>query len=326
MPQTGVLVTGGAGFVGSHLCKELLDRGYQVTCYDSLDPTLMNPRTLEFLGLSNRSAFQRVEGNVLDFSAVARAVKGHDAVIHAAAIASVDRSIKSPRDAVETSVMGTLNVLEAAREVGVNRVHYVSTDEVYGQSAGGLFHEHSPSVPRNPYAAGKAGGEAIVHAWGATFGLNTTITNSCNTYGPFQALDKLIPRLTARAALGMTLPVYGDGLHVREWLHITDHVAAIVLVLENGQPGESYCVGSGERVMNLEVTQRILDCAGPTGSRIEHIEDRRGHDRRYAVDASKIRALGWKPQCSFDYELEKTANWYFEYRAWWEHFADLNSV
>lgn len=312
-------MTGGAGFIGLHLCEALLRQRHTVTCYDSLAPQLVNPHAAQ--ELEGRTGFRLVPGDVLDLAALQRAFTDHDVVIHAAAIASVDRSIRSPVDAIDTNARGTLYVLEAARRCGIERVHYVSTDEVYGHTEAGTFDERSPSRPRNPYAAGKAGGEAVLHAYGASYGLKVTITNACNTYGPRQALDRLIPRLIVRAILGKSLPVYGDGQHIREWLHVDDHVAAILEVLDKGAPGGTYCVGSGERVSNLSIAQQIAEHVGLGQDGIELVEDRRGHDRRYAVDSSRLQELGWRPEQGFDAGLIETVKWYLDNRIWWEHFV-----
>jgi len=323
MRPSRVLVTGGAGFVGSHLCRELLQRGRDVTCFDVLDGGIVNPATLASLrsaALRSHADFTFVEGDVRDFDAVRRCVAGHEYVIHSAAVSSVDRSLQLPYEAVKVNVMGTLNVMAAAREFGVRRVHYVSTDEVWGQIDRGSFTEHSPIQPRNPYAAGKVGGEAIAFAWGTSFGLDVTITNACNTYGPFQKPDKLVPLSVVRALRGERPQVYGDGQHVREWIHVEDHVAAVLRVFEDGQPGERYPVGTGERLSNLDVIRLILEQFGDGGDRIEHVADRVGHDRRYALDGTKLRALGWAPTRNFDKGLLETIEWYKYNAAWWRHF------
>ncbi len=319
MEPSRVLVTGGVGFLGAHLCRELLRQGHEVTCYDLLDGDLVNPATARELRAYPK--FRFVKGDILRPRSLRRRMTGHAVVIHCAAVASVDRSLKLPHKAVEVNVIGTLNVLEAARESGVPRVHYVSTDEVWGEIAEGAFTESSPAHPRNPYAAGKAGGEAVALAWGTTFGIDVTVTNSCNTYGPFQKPDKLVPRSIVRAIRGQRLTVYGDGQHVREWVHVDDHVAAILLVLEKGTLGERYCVGTGERFTALEVVRMVGDHFGCPEDRIEYQYDRMVNDRRYALDATKLRELGWSPTYDFEKGLIQTLEWYEHNEKWWRHFG-----
>jgi dTDP-glucose 4,6-dehydratase len=228
------------------------------------------------------------------------------------------------------NVNGTCNVVDAARQVGVNRVHYVSTDEIFGHATNGSFSEESPSAPRNPYAAGKLGGEGIVQAYGGTFGMYMTITNSVNNYGRHQSPDKLISRLTIRGLQGKTLPIYGDGKQVREWIDVRDHAAAITHVLEHGGKGERYCVGTGETHENIEVIGTIYKRLGLGETALEYVPDRKGHDIRYSVNASKIRALGWAPKNDFRDSLAETVDWYADNREWWKyylpHYPDLQPV
>jgi dTDP-glucose 4,6-dehydratase len=321
MAPDRILVTGGVGFIGSHLCETLLRRGYAVTCYDILRADLVNPATLDrFAGFSR---FTFVEDDILNSERLRASMTGHDAVIHSAAVSSVDRSLRSPGEAITVNVTGTLNVLEAARDVGVPRVHYVSTDEVWGQISHGHFHEDSPTRPRNPYAAGKAGGEAIALAWGSTYGINVTITNACNTYGPYQKPDKLIARSIVRLLRGDRPTIYGDGKHIREWIHVEDHAAAILAVLEEGERGERYCVGSGERFSTLDVVRSILAHFGAVDDRVEFMDDRVSNDRRYALDSAALQKLGWRPGLEFDEGLTKTVEWYTQNERWWKYFADV---
>lgn len=311
-------VTGGAGFLGSRLSEQLISEGYYVRCFDNLDPLTTNPQTVRELVISPH--FELIEGDLLDLSKLKSELGNPDVIIHCAAIAAVDRSIRNPREAVEINTIGTLNLMEAARERGVKRVHYVSTDEVFGHSKDAAFNESSPSKPRNPYAAGKLGGEGIVTAWGATFGMEVTITNSVNNYGPRQSPDKLIPRLTVRGLMGKTLPVYGDGQQIREWLFVDDHVGAILHVLDHGTFNERYVVGSGERSANMDVVRNILHFLNLSDAAIEYIEDRKGHDVRYAVDSSKLRSLGWSPAWTFEEGIRATIEWYKSNRHWWEYY------
>ena len=311
-------VTGGAGFIGSRLSEKLIHEGYKVRCFDNLDPLTINPQTVNELILSPH--FELIEGDILDLTKLKRELGNPDVIIHCAAIAAVDRSIRNPQEAVEINTTGTMNVIEAAREKGAKRVHYVSTDEVFGHSKDAAFNENSPSKPRNAYAAGKLGGEGIVTAWGATYGMEVTITNSVNNYGLRQSPDKLIPRLTVRGLLGKSLPVYGDGQQIREWLFVDDHVDAILHVLDHGTFNQRYLVGSGERKANIDVVNKILQFLNLPNAAIEYIEDRKGHDMRYAVDSSKIRALGWSPKWTFEEGIEQTIEWYKNNKHWWEYY------
>lgn len=313
------LITGGAGFVGSHACRTLLEQGKKVTCYDMVDPKSAHTATL--LELARNPNFEFVRGNILDLPALERVLGRHpDAVLHFGAISAVDRSIRNPLEAIAINGMGTANVLEAARQNGVPRFHYVSTDEVFGHSVHGAFDEGTQCSPRNPYAAGKLAGEAAALAYGTTFGMEVTITNCVNNYGSHQAPDKLIPRLTVRGLTGNKLPVYGDGKQVREWIYVDDHVKAVLHVLDHGTFGERYCVGTGETHQNIEIVQRIMAMLNLDESSIAYVEDRKGHDLRYAVDATKLQLLGWKPEHSFQESLDETINWYKDNQSWWRYF------
>lgn len=326
--KTEIFVTGGVGFVGYHLCNLLLSKGHRVVCYDKLDRKTTNPATIRELKRS--PDFELIEGDILDLPTLTSAIKRPDAIIHLAAISSVDQSIKNPIEAVQINGIGTLNVLEAARAKGINRIHYASTDEVFGHSESGVFDENTSTNPRNPYAAGKLAGEAICHAWQATYKVDTTISNSANNFGTHQVPEKLIPRLTVRAIQGNTLPVYGDGKQVREWIHVKDHASAIYHILLHGLSGEKYCVGSGEQVENLQIVKTILNVLHLTDSSIQHVEDRKGHDLRYALDSSKIQSLGWKPDSHLSDSLSSTIEWYLQNISWWEYyiqfFPDLRKI
>jgi dTDP-glucose 4,6-dehydratase len=306
-----VLVTGGAGFIGSHFVKRLVAAGDDVVVLDKLTYA-GNPANLDGVGA------ELVVGDIADEAAVERAATGCEAIVNFAAETHVDRSILSPRDFIHTDVVGTQTLLEWARAKGARYVQ-VSTDEVYGDlEAGGRSLEGDPLRPSSPYSAAKAGGDLQVLAYVRTYGVNASITRGANTYGPSQYPEKLIPLFVTNALDGEPLPVYGDGKQVREWLHAEDHCAAIELVLREGAPGEAYNVG-GEEFENLEVTHRILELTGVDPSLIRHVEDRAGHDRRYALDDAKLRALGWSPRHSFgELGLPETVGWYREHRGWWE--------
>jgi dTDP-glucose 4,6-dehydratase len=306
-----VLVTGGAGFIGSHFVKRLVAAGDEVVVLDKLT----------YAG--NRANLAEVEhtlvvGDIADPDAVARAAGGCDAIVNFAAETHVDRSILGPQEFVHTDVLGTLTLLEWAR-VNDTRFVQVSTDEVYGDlEQGHRARETDRLSPSSPYSAAKAGGDLQVLAYVRTYDVAASITRGANTYGPNQYPEKLVPLFVTNALDGLPLPVYGDGKQVREWLHAHDHCAGIELVLREGVPGEIYNVG-GEDHENLEVTHRILELTGADPASIRHVEDRAGHDRRYAVDDGKLRALGWAPQHSFgEGGLPETVDWYREHRAWWE--------
>lgn len=306
-----VLVTGGAGFIGSHFVKRLVARGDDVVVLDKLTYA-GNPANLDGVDVP------LVVGDIADPVAVGKAGTGCDAVVNFAAETHVDRSVLDPSEFVRTNVHGPMTLLEWARESGARMVQ-VSTDEVYGDlEAGGASLETDALRPSSPYSASKAGGDLLVPAYARTYGVNASTTRGANTYGPNQYPEKLIPLFSTNAFDGIPLPVYGDGKQVREWLHVRDHCAAIELVLHEGAPGEAYNVG-GEARENLHVTRRILELTGAPADLVRHVEDRAGHDRRYCVDDTRVRALGWVPQHRFDEDgLADTVAWYRDNRAWWE--------
>jgi dTDP-glucose 4,6-dehydratase len=306
-----VLVTGGAGFIGSHFVRRLVGAGDEVVVLDKLTYA-GNPSNLDGVGA------ELVVGDIADPDAVAGAAAGCDAIVNFAAETHVDRSILTPRDFIVTDIVGTQTLLEWARAHDTRFVQ-VSTDEVYGDlEQGGRASESDPLLPSSPYSASKAGGDLQVLAYVRTYGVDASITRGANTYGPRQYPEKLVPLFVTNALDGLPLPVYGDGRQVREWLHAEDHCAAIELVLRQGKPGEAYNIG-GEDFENLEVTWRILELTGADPALIRHVEDRAGHDRRYSVDDTKLRELGWSPGQSFGEQgLPDTVVWYRENRAWWE--------
>jgi dTDP-glucose 4,6-dehydratase len=307
-----ILVTGGAGFIGSHFVRHLVAQGGDVVVLDKLT----------YAG--NRANLEGIEhefheGDIADADAVARAADGVEAIVNFAAETHVDRSILGPAEFILTDVLGTQVLLDHARHHGTRLVQ-VSTDEVYGDVPLGAAAsaEDAPLRPSSPYSASKAGGDMQVLAYVRTYGVDASITRGANTYGPRQYPEKFLPLFVTNALDGEPLPVYGDGKQRREWLHVGDHCTAIDLVLRRGAAGEAYNIGGQERE-NLEVVRRILDLTGARPELVRHVEDRPGHDRRYAVDSSKLRALGWAPQRSFDTGgLEETVDWYRSNREWWE--------
>jgi dTDP-glucose 4,6-dehydratase len=306
-----VLVTGGAGFIGSHFAKRLAAAGDKVIVLDKLTYS-GNPANLEGAEL------EFVEGDICNPEAVAAAAEGCDAVVNFAAETHVDRSIHGASEFIETDVLGTYVLLDWARETGARLVQ-VSTDEVYGDvEPGGSSREDDPLRPSSPYAASKAGGDLQVLAAVRTHGVDAAITRGSNTYGPNQYPEKIIPLFVTNALDGEPLPLYGDGRQVRDWLHVEDHCAAVELVLREGAGGEVYNLGGGEELENRDLTRTILELTGADRSLVRHVEDRLGHDRRYSLEVSKLRALGWVPQRTLADGLPETVAWYRENRQWWE--------
>jgi dTDP-glucose 4,6-dehydratase len=268
--------------------------------------------------VADHPGYRFVHADIADADAVAGAIDGCDIVVNFAAESHVDRSILDPGEFIQTDVVGTAVLLAAAREAGVKRFVQVSTDEVYGSIAEGAFKETDPITPSSPYSASKAGGDLQVLAWHNTFGLDAVITRGSNTYGPRQYPEKLIPLFVTNALDGEPLPVYGDGLQIRDWLHVEDHCTGIWNAMEKGVAGEVYNVGGGDEETNLEITRRILELTGCDPGLVRHVTDRPGHDRRYALDTTKSQALGWKPAHDFADGLAETVAWYKENRDWWE--------
>ena len=305
-----VLVTGGCGFIGSHFVKRLVAVGDEVVVLDKLTYS-GNSANIEGVDC------ELVEGDVADAGAVEQAGKGCKAVVNFAAESHVDRSILEAGDFIRTDVYGTHVLLEWARKSGA-RFLQVSTDEVYGDVPMDISSkEDDPLRPSSPYSASKAGGDLQVLAYVRTYGLNASITRGANTYGPNQYPEKLIPLFVTNALDGHPLPVYGDGRQRREWLHVEDHCAAVELVLREGAGGGIYNVGGDERE-NLEIVNRIVQLTGAGPALVRHVEDRPGHDRRYSVDSSRLRALGWEPRQDLEAGLEETVAWYRDNRSWWQ--------
>lgn len=318
-----LLVTGGAGFIGSNFIHYWLKQ--------HPDDEVINLDKLTYAGnletlkdVEKNPHYSFVHADITDPKAVLSAMDGVDTVVHFAAESHVDRSILEPSPFVLTNVLGAQVLLDAALKTGVKRFHHVSTDEVFGSlelNSPEKFHEQTPYDPRSPYAASKAASDHFVRAYHETYGLPITITNCSNNFGPYMFPEKLIPLAITNLMEGKTVPVYGDGLNVRDWLYVEDHCRAIDLVLEKGTIGETYCVGGvTEDISNVDVVKKIIALMGESEDKIEYVKDRLGHDRRYAIDWSKIqKELGWEPQYSFDQWLEKTVQWYKDNEAWWRH-------
>jgi dTDP-glucose 4,6-dehydratase len=316
-----LLVTGGMGFIGSNFVRHIL-REHPTARVVNLDKVTYagNPRNLADIAGDPRYTF--VQADICDAGAVAEALAAHrpDQIVHCAAETHVDRSILGAGDFVRTNVEGTRVLLDAARAAGVRRFLQVSTDEVYGSlGATGAFTETSLLQPNSPYAASKTGADVLARAYHVTYGLPVIITRTCNNYGPYQFPEKFIPLMVVNALRGASLPIYGDGLYVREWLHVEDHCRALAAVLAAGQPGAVYNIGSGEERANLEVAREILRLTGRPETLLAHVTDRPGHDRRYALDHSKIRReIDWAPAIAFSAGLRHVVEWYRRHEAWWQ--------
>ncbi|MCX2968309.1 MULTISPECIES: dTDP-glucose 4,6-dehydratase [Streptomyces] len=314
---TRILVTGGAGFIGSHYVKALLAPGSQVrvTVLDRLTYA-GNPANLD--SVRTHPGFRFVTGDVCDPRTVDAVVAEADEVVHLAAETHVDRSITGGQEFARTNVLGTQVLLDAAVRHGVRRFVHVSTDEVYGTLAHGSWPEDHPLRPSSPYSASKASGDLLALGYHTTHGLDVRVTRCCNNYGPRQYPEKIIPLFVTRLLSGRTVPLYGSGDHRREWLHVEDHVTALERVRTDGRAGEIYNVGSGTELSNTELTGLLLEHCGAGWDRVERVPDRPGHDRRYAVDTTKItRELGWAPRHRLTTALAETVAWYRAHPDWW---------
>ena len=313
-----LLVTGGAGFIGSNYVRWVLEHtDDEVTVYDALTYA-GNESTLKDVAEANPSRYRFIHANICDLAAFTEAAKGHDAVLHFAAESHVDRSIAGPEDFVVTNCVGTNAVMHACRQLGIERVVHISTDEVYGSVEVGDSVESDLLEPRSPYSASKAGSDLIALSYYTTYGLPVTVTRSSNNFGPWQYPEKVIPLFATNLLDGKKVPLYGDGLNKRDWLYVADNCGAVDAVLRSGQPGQIYNIGAGNELANRELTERLLSLAGVGEEMIEYVEDRLGHDRRYSVDISKVRGLGWSPSRKLEDALEETFAWYRDNRWWWE--------
>ncbi len=312
------LVTGGLGFIGSAFIRLLAAEHPEIEIVNLDAMTYAaNPANLAQLPAGARYRF--VKGDITDPSAVAEGIgEGVDAIVNFAAETHVDRSILDPEAFLRTDILGTHTLLEAVRERGIARYLQVSTDEVYGDVESGESVESSPLRPRSPYSASKAGGDLQVLAYRATYSLPVLITRGSNTYGPYQYPEKLIPLFVTNLIDDQSVPLYGDGLQVRDWLHVEDHARGILSVLERGELGEVYNIGGGNPRTNIEITRRLLaGCGRAFESHVRHVADREGHDRRYAISSAKAHALGWRPQIDFERGLEESIDWYRKHESWW---------
>jgi len=317
-----LLVTGGAGFIGSNFILYWMKQypNDEIINFDSLTyaGNLENLKSIE-----KNPNYKFIKGDIVNLDEVEKAMGGVDIVVHFAAESHVDRSIKKPSDFIMTNVVGTQVLLDSALRNEIKRFHHISTDELFGSlnlESKDKFSERSQYNPRSPYSASKAGSDHLVRAYFVTYNLPITITNCSNNFGPYQLPEKMIPLAITNILEGKEVPVYGDGFYIRDWLYVEDHCRAIDMVLQKGKIGETYCVGGlTQDINNLEVVKKILRILGKDDSFIEFVKDRPGHDRKYAIDWSKIKnELGWQPMHSFDEWLKKTVEWYKNNEGWWK--------
>jgi dTDP-glucose 4,6-dehydratase len=311
-----LFVTGGAGFIGSNYTRWVLGSSDDsVTVFDALTyaGNLDNLR-----GLDEDPRFAFVKGDITDRDAVLSAMDGHDTVVHFAAESHVDRSIASPDEFVRTNCGGTNVICDVARRIGVDRLLHISTDEVYGSIESGSFTETDPLEPRSPYSASKAGSDLIALSYHTTYGLPVVVTRSSNNFGPYQFPEKVIPLFVTNLLDGQKVPLYGDGMNIRDWCFVEDNCTGVDRVLREGTTGEIYNIGAGNEVPNRVLTDTILELLGHDESMIDYVEDRLGHDRRYSISTAKTEALGWAPRRDFREALAETVEWYRDNRWWWE--------
>lgn len=319
-----LVVTGGAGFIGSNYVRRLMSGAYP----DTADLSVIVLDSLTYAGSETNlpladERLTLVKGDVRDQDLLMELLPGQDAVVHFAAESHVDRSILGGSEFAGTNVIGTQTVLEAALHTGIPKVVHVSTDEVYGSVAEGSWDEQCPLWPNSLYAATKAGADLLARAYFRTHGLNVSVTRCSNNYGPYQHVEKVIPRFVTNLLSGQPVPLYGDGRNVRDWLHVDDHCQAIHLVLRGGRPGEIYNVGGGTELSNRELTGRLLELCGAGWEQVRQVPDRKGHDLRYSVDDRKIRdELGYRPAVPFEPGLAAVVAWYRENESWWRRMAE----
>jgi len=313
-------VTGAAGFIGSHYVRRLLSGGFpgahveRVTVFDKLTYA-GNRANLDPVADDPRLAF--IHGDICDGGLLDEVLPGHDAVVNFAAETHVDRSIAGPQDFILTNVVGAQTLFDACLRHEIPRTVHIGTDEVYGSIDEGSWTEDSPLLPNSPYSAAKAAAEMLARAYFVTYGLNISSTRCSNNYGPYQFPEKLLPLFITNLMDGAKVPLYGDGLNVRDWLHVDDHCSGIQIVLEQGAPGLAYNIGGGRELTNVEVTTAVLAAMGADWSSVQYVTDRKGHDRRYSVDDTRLRALGYRPAHAFEDGLAETVAWYRGNESWW---------
>ncbi|MFJ3903471.1 dTDP-glucose 4,6-dehydratase [Streptomyces sp. NPDC090025] len=317
-----ILVTGGAGFIGSQFVRAMLSgelpssEGAQVTVLDNLT---YSGNEANLAPVAELAGYTFVHGDIRDYATVDDVMRGQDAVVHFAAESHVDRSILDSSPFVTTNVLGTQVLLDAAKRHGVGRFVHVSTDEVYGSIAEGSWTEDWPLAPNSPYSASKAGSDLLALSYHRTHGMDVVVTRCSNNYGQYHFPEKMIPLFTTNLLDGKKVPLYGEGLNIRDWLHVSDHCRGIEMVLRGGRAGEVYHIGGGTEVTNKELTGLLLDACGAGWDMVEHVEDRKGHDLRYSLSIAKIQdELGYTPQVTFQQGLADTVQWYRDNRSWWE--------
>ncbi len=313
-----ILVTGGAGFIGSEFVRSLLQQKYDELGLSPKHVTVIDALTyagsLENLkSISSDGRFEFVHGNITDFDLMLKLTRDCDLIFNFAAESHVDRSIENPAIFIETNVLGTYTVLEVAKQNKVKRVVQVSTDEVYGSIEKGSWNEESPLKPNSPYSASKASGDLLARSYFKTFGLDVVVTRSCNNYGPYQHIEKLIPQLITRILNDKPLPIYGDGSNIREWIHVSDHSRAIAFISLNGVAGEIYNIGSSDELTNLEIANWLLELVPSSKSKINLVADRLGHDFRYSLNKTKLSGMGFDGKIQLSRGLEDTLEFYEEF-------------
>ncbi|HEY9188862.1 MAG TPA: dTDP-glucose 4,6-dehydratase [Bacteroidota bacterium] len=318
-----LLVTGGAGFIGSNFVRYMLNKylDYRIIVLDALTYAGNLENLKEF---EKNPRFIFLHGDIRDEKAVDNAVRNVDVIVNFAAETFVDRSIHGAADFIQTDVHGTYVLLEAAKKYKIERYIQISTDEVYGSIDSGSFTEESPINPNNPYSASKAGGDMLVRSYYITYGLPVITTRASNNFGPYQFPEKLIPLFVTNAIDNLKLPLYGDGQNVRDWLYVLDHCKAIDIILHKGKIGEVYNIGGGNEKSNIEITKYILNYLGKPESLIQRVQDRLGHDRRYSINSSKLKSLGWQPEYNFESALRDTIEWYVKNEKWWRELKEKN--
>jgi dTDP-glucose 4,6-dehydratase len=311
-----LLVTGGCGFIGSNFIRLVLEK-YKDTKVTNLDKLTYCGNSANLTDVSGDIRYSFVKGDICDKNLVEGLMSGVDAVVNFAAETHVDRSIKYPDDFITTNVYGTKTLLEAARKNGVSKFVQIGTDEVYGSVPLGLSSEDDPLKPNSPYSATKAAADLLALSYYTTYGLPVIVTRSSNNFGPYQFPEKVVPLFITNLIDGLKVPLYGDGGNVRDWIFVRDNCEGIDAVMRGGKPGEIYNIGGGNHLSNVDLTSAILSAMGKGKEFIENVKDRPGHDRRYALDCSKISVLGWKPPCDFTGDIERTVKWYRENEPWW---------
>jgi dTDP-glucose 4,6-dehydratase len=313
-----LLVTGGAGFIGSSFVKRQLARGDHWSSVTVLDALTYAGNLDNLADIKNSKNFRFIKGDIRDRELVMKELQGIHVVVHFAAESHVDRSIQGASEFVSTNVLGTQNLLEAARRVGVEKFIHISTDEVYGSIPEGSWSEESILLPNSPYSASKASSDLIARAYHKTYGMDVRITRCSNNYGPNQFPEKMIPLFVTNLIDDLPVPLYGTGSNVRDWLHVTDHCRGIEAIILDGEPGEIYNIGGGTELTNLELTHKVLAIMGKDESYIHHVEDRQGHDLRYSVNIEKIQnATSYIPMTDFETGLVETIDWYRKNQQWW---------